>query len=138
VTPSGSDPDGDALTWSGANLPSGATVNAATGVLTWTPSLTQAGTYPNVTLAASDGTLTGSASFTIIVTNVAQDVVSATPAPGTVLSAAVHCVTVPVTIARESSTPMRGFSTTITLSSELALCAGTASIVEGSYLNAIG
>jgi hypothetical protein len=82
VTPSASDPDNDVITWSGANLPAGATVNASTGVFMWTPGYGDAGTYPNVTLIASDGISgTGSASFTIVVTNVNRaPVVNAIPA----------------------------------------------------------
>jgi hypothetical protein len=71
VTPTASDVNGDTLRWSGSNLPTGATVDAATGVLTWTPTYFQAGVYPNVTLRADDGHGgTGSASFSITVGNV--------------------------------------------------------------------
>src|SRR5205814_2645124 len=55
VTPSGADAHGEALTWNGASLPSGASVNATTGTFTWTPNVGQAGTYANVTLIASTG-----------------------------------------------------------------------------------
>jgi hypothetical protein len=68
LTPSGSDPDGDVLTWSGTNLPAGASVNASTGVFTWTPSHTQGGNYPGITLTASDGRGGSAAtSFTVTV-----------------------------------------------------------------------
>lgn len=67
VTPSGHDPDGDALTWSGNHLPSGATVAPSSGVLSWTPGAGQVGTYPGVELVASDGVLGGLASFAITV-----------------------------------------------------------------------
>ncbi len=71
VTPSGSDPDGDVLTWSGSSLPSGATVSSSTGVLTWTPTFSQSGLYPGVTITANDGRGgTASASFSITVNNV--------------------------------------------------------------------
>lgn len=49
-----SDPDGDAITWSGVRLPSGASVNQFTGVFSWTPTIAQAGTYSNIGLRASD------------------------------------------------------------------------------------
>ncbi len=71
VTPSASDANGDALSWVGGNLPAGASVDPATGVLTWTPEYTQAGTYPGVSLTADDGHGgSGSVSFTITVANV--------------------------------------------------------------------
>jgi hypothetical protein len=71
-TATASDPDGNAVTFSGSNLPTGATVSPS-GVFSWTPSFTQAGPYPNVTITATDnGTpaLTASQSFTIAVGNV--------------------------------------------------------------------
>ena len=55
VTPAASDGDGDTLRWTGSALPSGATVAPTTGVFTWTPMLGTAGTYPGVTLTATDG-----------------------------------------------------------------------------------
>ncbi len=67
VTPSGSDPDGDALTWSGSNLPPAASVSATTGVLSWQTQMGDAGTYPSVTLTATDGTASASAAFLLTV-----------------------------------------------------------------------
>jgi hypothetical protein len=139
VTPSASDPDGDTLSWSGTNLPAGAVVNAQTGVLTWTPTFTQAGTYAGVTLTANDGHGgSASRSFTITVTNTPRDIVEAVPDSGSLLSATHPCATVPITIVRETNTPMRGFSVTCELSPGLRLCNGTASIREGTYLSSIG
>jgi hypothetical protein len=46
------DPDGDALTLTASNLPIGATFRDngdGTGIFSWTPDYTQAGTYPKVT-----------------------------------------------------------------------------------------
>jgi PKD repeat protein len=68
-----SDPDGGALTFTSANLPTGATLTpTGTGAATfsWTPSFTQAGSFPNVTLTVSDGALTDAEVFTITVGNV--------------------------------------------------------------------
>lgn len=58
-----------------------------------------------------------------------------TPGPAdTCLSTANPCVTIPVTIARFDNAPVRGFSVTLQLSPELALCVGPSSITEGTYL----
>jgi PKD repeat protein len=67
-TATGSDPDGNALTFTSATLPSGATLTPA-GAFSWTPDFTQAGNY-NVTITVSDGALAASETFTISVGNV--------------------------------------------------------------------
>src|SRR5262249_20522393 len=54
---SATDADGDSVVYSAANLPPGATLDPKTGVLTWTPTLDQAGTYAGIKLTASDGNL---------------------------------------------------------------------------------
>jgi hypothetical protein len=58
-TISASDPDGDTLTYSASNLPSGAVLSASTGAFQWLPTSAQAGTY-NVTFSVSDGQLSAS------------------------------------------------------------------------------
>ncbi len=65
----GSDPDGNALTYSATNLPGGLGVNASTGLISGTLSYTSAGSY-SVTATVSDGSLTASRTFTWTVTNV--------------------------------------------------------------------
>ncbi|KPK96505.1 MAG: hypothetical protein AMJ95_13870, partial [Omnitrophica WOR_2 bacterium SM23_72] len=68
---SATDADGDTLTYSANNLPSGASFNTSTRTFTWTPSYTQAGTYNNVTFSVNDGRGgTDSENITIIVNNV--------------------------------------------------------------------
>ncbi len=62
-TVSGSDADGDLLTYSATGLPSGATLDSVTGAFSWTPNFTQAGNYP-VTFTITD-TLDGSYSETV-------------------------------------------------------------------------
>ncbi|MBI5406795.1 MAG: tandem-95 repeat protein, partial [Nitrospirae bacterium] len=68
-TISGSDPDGDAITYSASGLPAGATFNTSTRVFDWTPSYSQSGSY-NVTFTVSDGSLSASEVVTITVNNV--------------------------------------------------------------------
>ncbi len=48
------DADGDTLTYSASNLPTGATFNAGTRIFSFTPTYTQSGIY-NVTFTVSDG-----------------------------------------------------------------------------------
>ncbi len=66
------DPDNDPLTFSAANLPAGATLDPISGVLAWTPNLSQSGTFSNIVLSASDGNLTASQTLTIDVTAINQ------------------------------------------------------------------
>ena len=65
-TLSATDPDGDDLTYSATDLPSGATFNAATRMFTWTPGNTQAGNY-NVSFSVSDGSLSDAETVAILV-----------------------------------------------------------------------
>ena len=64
------DPDGDVLTYSAINLPQGAVFNTNTRAFSWTPSYTQAGSYPNVQFRVSDGSLNDTENITITVNNV--------------------------------------------------------------------
>ncbi|PUB73829.1 MAG: hypothetical protein DBO99_19385 [gamma proteobacterium symbiont of Ctena orbiculata] len=54
-TPTASDPDGDALTFSISNMPAWAGFNTSTGNLSGTPGPNSAGTYSNVVISVSDG-----------------------------------------------------------------------------------
>jgi len=67
------DTDGDLLTYSSQNLPSGASFNPATRTFNWTPAANQVGTY-NVIFIVSDGSLNDSETIFIRVT-------SSTPVP---------------------------------------------------------
>ncbi len=67
-----SDPDGDALTYRATNLPAGASLDPATGVLTWTPTLLDAGEDDGITVAVSDGNQSVSQTLTIQVNNANQ------------------------------------------------------------------
>ena len=71
-TVSATDPDGDPLTYSASNLPSGASFDTGNRTFSWTPSFTQAGSYPNVHLEVTDGGLTDAEDITITVNNVNQ------------------------------------------------------------------
>jgi len=65
-TLSATDADGDTLTYSATDLPSGATLNSSTGAFSWTPDYSQAGSY-SLTFSVNDGN-GGTASETIIIT----------------------------------------------------------------------
>jgi hypothetical protein len=83
-TPTATDPEGDALTFSITNLPSWATFNTATGRLEGTPTASDVGTYDNIVIGVSDGQATAQLpSFSIGVNDVANapPVISGTPAP---------------------------------------------------------
>lgn len=68
-TPTASDPDGDPLTFSIQNRPSWAGFDTATGALTGTPAAGTEGTYANIRISVSDGSLSTSMSqFAIEVT----------------------------------------------------------------------
>lgn len=67
---SATDVNGDALTYSATNLPSGASFNTGTKTFSWTPNHNQSGTYPDVRFAVTDGYLTASENITITVNNV--------------------------------------------------------------------
>ncbi|TVS15269.1 MAG: tandem-95 repeat protein, partial [Planctomycetaceae bacterium] len=77
---SASDPDGDPLTYSAVNLPSGAALDPVTGQLSWTPNLFQAGVYEGIHLAVTDGNLTSGETIRIVVANTNQPPVL-TPLP---------------------------------------------------------
>ena len=64
-TISATDPDGDPLTYSASNLPTGASFNPATRTFSWTPTSGQAGTYSNVRFEVSDGELSDSEDIAI-------------------------------------------------------------------------
>ncbi len=59
-TPTASDPDGNALTFSAANLPGWATFDAATGAVRGTPAAANIGTFSNVAISVSDGSMSAS------------------------------------------------------------------------------
>lgn len=66
--PTAADPDGNALAFAIANRPVWATFDPKTGALAGTPASTGVGTYANVTISVSDGSLSATlAPFTITV-----------------------------------------------------------------------
>ena len=75
------DADGDTVTLTVKNLPSGASFDASKGILTWSPSYDQAGQYNNITVLASDGKSTVTRSFNVTVAQgYAQPVLVIVPA----------------------------------------------------------
>ena len=71
-TLSASDPDGDAITYSAQDLPSGATFDANTHTFSWAPTYKQAGVY-NVTFTVSDGNLSSSQTISITASFIDSD-----------------------------------------------------------------
>lgn len=53
-TVSSTDPDGDSLTYSALNLPTGATFNPATQVFSWTPGYSDEGNYTDIEFTVTD------------------------------------------------------------------------------------
>jgi len=75
------DADGDPVTVSFRNLPAGASYNATTGLLSWTPSYDQAGVYENISIVVSDGKTLVQEHFSITVAQgYAKPVLGAIPA----------------------------------------------------------
>jgi DNA-binding beta-propeller fold protein YncE len=67
------DPDGDSLTYSASNLPTGAVFDPATQTFIWTPAFNQEGSYPNILFTVNDAgnpALSDSESITVTVGNV--------------------------------------------------------------------
>jgi DUF971 family protein len=76
VTVTATDADGDTLTFGASGLPAGLSINSTTGVISGTLTTASAGIF-TVTVTASDGFNTGSATFQWTVTNPAAPVVTA-------------------------------------------------------------
>jgi uncharacterized protein YecT (DUF1311 family) len=69
-TPTASDPEGKTLAFSITNKPAWATFSTTTGKLSGTPSSSQTGTYSNITIKVSDGSLTATLpAFAIVVSS---------------------------------------------------------------------
>ncbi len=64
------DADGDQLTYSALNLPTGVILDPKQGILTWTPTASQEGTYTGIQLTASDGNQSSSQTFSVQVNHV--------------------------------------------------------------------
>jgi Putative Ig domain len=83
-TPTASDPDGDALTFSIQNMPAWATFSATTGRLAGTPGAQQIGTYSGILISVSDGMTSSSLSgFAITVAAAANRAPSISGTPAT-------------------------------------------------------
>jgi hypothetical protein len=67
-TVTGSDPDGDGLTFSASNAPTGASFNPSTRVFSWTPSFAAAGSYDVTFTVIDDGSPAESDSETVTIT----------------------------------------------------------------------
>lgn len=77
--PTGSDPEGKALTWSITNRPAWAAFSTTSGALTGTPTAAQVGTTSGIVISASDGTnRTSLPSFSVSVNAAGSSTGSAT------------------------------------------------------------
>src|SRR5206468_894536 len=68
----GQDAENDPVTYSATGLPPGASLDPVSGLLTWTPTMFQAGQYGNIVLGATDGNLSSTETIAIVVTPVNQ------------------------------------------------------------------
>ena len=90
-TPAAADPNGNALTFSIVNAPSWASFSPSSGQLSGTPPTADVGTFSNIVITVSDGTLSASlAAFSIQVQAPANDTptISGTPAASVVAGSA--------------------------------------------------
>ncbi len=69
---SASDPDGDTISYSLNNAPSGMQINSSTGAVSWLTDYSDAGSY-SITIIASDGSLSDSQLITVTVNNKNRD-----------------------------------------------------------------
>ena len=123
LTISGTDPDGDTLTYAASNLPSGASFNATTQTFTWTPS--QAGTFSGIHFSVSDGQLNDSENITITVQ------------AATTTTAPVSTTSTPVTTPSTTTTTAPAHTTTTTSAAAATtppLTTGTPSVTTQHYL----
>ncbi len=84
---SATDADGDGIIYSASYLPEGASLDENTGAFSWTPSFSQAGTYPNIVVTATDDSseeATDTELITISVVNVNRAPVLGAIGPRTV------------------------------------------------------
>ena len=80
-TVTATDPNGDPITYSVSNLPTGATFNTTTGAFSWTPTGSQGPGVYKVTFSASDGNTTTSEEVPITVTGGTNTAPVITPIP---------------------------------------------------------
>lgn len=81
------DANGDTLSYSASNLPSGATFDPVTKKFQWIPVYNQAGNYPNIHFEVTDGTLKDSKDIVITVNNVNREpTFTAIPVDGTIFN----------------------------------------------------
>ncbi|HEX2494029.1 MAG TPA: putative Ig domain-containing protein [Steroidobacter sp.] len=93
--PDASDPDNDPLTFSIVNRPAWASLDAASGLLSGTPSSANVGVYSNIVISVSDGKATASLpAFSISVADTANSAprISGTP-PSNVLAGVAYSFT---------------------------------------------
>jgi hypothetical protein len=141
-TPTASDPQGNALTFSVANLPSWASFSSTTGQLAGTPATANVGTFSNILISVSDGTLSARLpAFSIAVTSPANPPPTISGTPATQVSAGTAYSFTPATT-DPSGNPLTfsiqnlpGWATFNTQSGSLSGTPGTGDV--GNYANIV-
>ncbi len=87
------DPDGPSLSFRATGLPTGATLNAVTGVFTWRPGFNDAG-IRNITIIADDSLAVASRQLTIDVRNTDRPPTITAPATATISEASELLITI--------------------------------------------
>ena len=86
LNPVGSDPDSSPVVWSATGMPTGMTIDPATGAMAWTPGELDGGTSYTIDLSLTGGGVTVTETFVLTVIEDDQPPVVAPIAPGSLIT----------------------------------------------------